>query len=48
MDITGAGIDITQIVKLTTQVATTGSLRMAELVTDEIFEYTIAVVIVAG
>ncbi len=54
MDITGlhmgaglaAGLDIGSIADLTTQVATTGALRVAELVSDEVFEFTIGVVVV--
>lgn len=40
------GLDINQIVDLTTQVATTGSIRGAELIGDDIFEYIIGVVLV--
>lgn len=40
------GIEISNIVDLTTQVATTGAIRAAELIGDDIFEYIIGVAIV--
>lgn len=40
------GMDVGQIVDLTTQVATTGAIRAAELFGDDIFEYIIGVAIV--
>lgn len=52
MDITGlhlaTALDIGAIADLTTQVATTGALRVAELVSDEVFEFTIGIVVVEG
>ena len=39
------GIDITQIADLTTLVATAGALAVGELVTDEMFEYTVGLVV---
>lgn len=40
------GLDVSQIVDLGTQVATTGAIRAAELIGDDIFEYIIGVAIV--
>jgi hypothetical protein len=37
------GIDITHIADLGTQVATAGTMRVAETVADDIFEYIIGV-----
>lgn len=39
------GIDINHIVDLGTQVATSGAIRMAEQVADDVFEYIIGVAI---
>lgn len=39
------GIDISHIVDLGTQVATTGAIRMVELAADDLFDYTIGVAI---
>ena len=39
------GIDISQIADLTTHVATSGALRVAELVGDDIFEYIIGIAV---
>lgn len=39
------GLDITGIVDLGTQVATSGAIRVAEVVGDDIFDYIIGVAI---
>lgn len=38
------GIDIAQVAELTTSVATVGAIRAAEVVGDELFEYTVAII----
>lgn len=40
------GLDISQIIDLGTQVATTGAIRTAELIADDVFEYIIGMAIV--
>lgn len=40
------GLDITHIVDLATQVATTGAIRAADMTADEVFEYIIGMAIV--
>lgn len=45
MDISGIiGIDIMQIAELTTSVATVGAIRALEIVGDDLFEYTVAII----
>ena len=39
------GIDITHIADLGTQIATSGSIRAAEVMADDVFEYIIGVAI---
>lgn len=41
-----AGIDIGQIAELSTQVATTGALQVADVFGDQVFEFTIGVVVI--
>lgn len=38
------GVDILQIAELATTVATTGAIRAAEIVGDDMFEYTVAII----
>lgn len=40
------GIDIGQIIELGTQVATTGAMRIAEVVGDDTFEYIVSIAII--
>lgn len=40
------GIDIDQIVDLSTQVAVSGAIRMGEIVGDDIFEYIVAIAVI--
>ena len=40
-----AGLDIGHIVELGTQVAQVGAIRVAELVANDIFDYTIGLVV---
>lgn len=39
------GLDIAQIAELGTLVATSGAFRVAESVADDVFEYTVGIVI---
>lgn len=46
MDIIATAIDISQIADLTSQVATTGAFHLAGMVSDQIFEFTVGIVVV--
>ena len=46
MDTIATVIDIGQIADLTSQVATTGAFNLAGMVSDQIFEFTVGIVVV--